>query len=175
MGITSKKLEEECSKYGSIISCVVKIDDESSKPLGYGYVQFETPNNADDCVSAMNNVQFGEKISQYLTSYQKTKDKTHMPNQIYTSKISQPPGKGKNWKTLSSRHSRSMVLSAHTESLKIKTLKKNTVLSHSRNKKVLRKLWPNLTTSKLKELMTVFTSPTPRTKLPEEEPSNPNT
>jgi len=59
--ITSKKLEEECSKYGSIISCVVKVDDESNRPLGYGYVQFETSNNAEDCVNSLNNVQFGEK------------------------------------------------------------------------------------------------------------------
>jgi polyadenylate-binding protein len=59
--ITSKKLEEECSKYGSIISCVVKVDEESGRPLGYGYVQFETPQNADDCVNSMNNVKLGEK------------------------------------------------------------------------------------------------------------------
>jgi polyadenylate-binding protein len=73
--ITSKKLEEECSKYGSIISCVVKVDDESNRPLGYGYVQFETPNNADDCVSAMNNVQFGEKnisVSYFLPKNKRT-------------------------------------------------------------------------------------------------------
>jgi polyadenylate-binding protein len=59
--ITSKKLEEECSKYGSIISCVVKVDDESNRPLGYGYVQFETQQNAEDCVNSMNNVKLGEK------------------------------------------------------------------------------------------------------------------
>lgn len=59
--ITSKKLEEECSKYGSIISCVVKVDDENARPLGYGYVQFETPQNAEECVNVMNNMQLGEK------------------------------------------------------------------------------------------------------------------
>jgi len=67
--ITSKKLEEECSKYGSIISCVVKVDDETNRPLGYGYVQFETPQNADECVTAMNNMKLGEKnlsVSHFL-------------------------------------------------------------------------------------------------------------
>jgi len=67
--ITSKKLEEECSKYGSIISCVVKVDEESNRPLGYGYVQFETGPNADDCVQAMNNMKLGEKnisVSHFL-------------------------------------------------------------------------------------------------------------
>merc|ERR1712151_67704 len=59
--ITSKKLEEECSKYGSIISCVVKCDDENNRPLGYGYVQFETPQNAEECVNTMNNMKLGEK------------------------------------------------------------------------------------------------------------------
>ena len=59
--ITSKKLEEECSKYGSIISCVVKVDEENNRPLGYGYVQFENQTNAEDCVQAMNNIKLGEK------------------------------------------------------------------------------------------------------------------
>lgn len=59
--ITSKKLEEECSKFGSIISCVVKIDDENNKPLGYGYVQFETAQNAEECQQQMNNMMLGEK------------------------------------------------------------------------------------------------------------------
>merc|ERR1711988_1004228 len=67
--ITSKKLEEECSKYGSIISCVVKVDEETNRPLGYGYVQFETGPNADDCVQTMNNMKLGEKnisVSHFL-------------------------------------------------------------------------------------------------------------
>merc|ERR1711935_507709 len=67
--ITSKKLEEECSKYGSIISCVVKVDEETSRPLGYGYVQFETGPNADECVQTMNNMKLGEKnisVSHFL-------------------------------------------------------------------------------------------------------------
>ncbi len=36
--VTSRKLEAKFSKFGSIISCVVKVDEESGKPLGYGYV-----------------------------------------------------------------------------------------------------------------------------------------
>jgi len=67
--ITSKKLEEECSKYGSIISCVVKVDEETGRPLGYGYVQFETGPNADECVQTMNNMKLGEKnisVSHFL-------------------------------------------------------------------------------------------------------------
>merc|ERR1712087_787377 len=59
--ITSKKLEEDCSKYGSIISCVVKVDEESNRPLGYGYVQFETPQNSEECLNQMNNMKLGEK------------------------------------------------------------------------------------------------------------------
>jgi len=59
--ITSKKLEEECSKFGSIISCVVKVDEENLKPLGYAYVQFENQQNADECVQQMNNMKMGEK------------------------------------------------------------------------------------------------------------------
>ena len=67
--ITSKKLEEECSKFGSIISCVVKVDEENARPLGYGYVQFETAQNAEDCVNSMNNNKLGEKnisVSMFL-------------------------------------------------------------------------------------------------------------
>merc|ERR1712127_466798 len=58
---SSKKLEEECSKFGSIISCVVKFDEENNKPLGYGYVQFESQQNADECCNQMNNMKLGEK------------------------------------------------------------------------------------------------------------------
>lgn len=41
--ITSKQLNEECSKFGEIVSCFVKRDEDTLRPtsLGYGYVQFE--------------------------------------------------------------------------------------------------------------------------------------
>lgn len=41
--VTSKQLNEECAKFGDIVSCFIRRDDddESGPSLGYGYVQFE--------------------------------------------------------------------------------------------------------------------------------------
>lgn len=39
----------------------MKVDEESNRPLGYGYVQFETGQNAEECVNTMNNMKLGEK------------------------------------------------------------------------------------------------------------------
>ena len=41
--MTSKQLNEECAKYGEIVSCFIRRDDEddNNASLGYGYVQFE--------------------------------------------------------------------------------------------------------------------------------------
>ena len=67
--ITSEQLEEECSKYGSVISCVVKADIDTGRPLGYGYVQFQTSQNSKDCVSSMNKMKLGDKkisVSHFL-------------------------------------------------------------------------------------------------------------
>jgi len=41
--VTSKQLNEECAKFGDIVSCFIRRDeeDEHCASLGYGYVQFE--------------------------------------------------------------------------------------------------------------------------------------
>ena len=35
--VTTKQLDEECSKYGEVLSCVIR-NNEKGESLGYGYV-----------------------------------------------------------------------------------------------------------------------------------------
>lgn len=35
--VTTKKLDEECSKYGEVLSCIIR-NNEKGESLGYGYV-----------------------------------------------------------------------------------------------------------------------------------------
>jgi len=43
--VRSRELEEMCSEYGSVVSCVVREDGRGGS-LGYGYVQFENEKDA---------------------------------------------------------------------------------------------------------------------------------
>lgn len=64
--ITSKQLNEECAKFGEIISCFVRRDEESDRPtsLGYGYVQFEKTEDGQRFLSDFNGRELnGQKVT----------------------------------------------------------------------------------------------------------------
>lgn len=67
----SKDLYEFFSKYGKILSCRVRYDNETGKCKGYGYVQFEMKESADKALDKNNNDILMEKkieTSPYICS-----------------------------------------------------------------------------------------------------------
>ena len=50
----------ECETYGKVLSCKFKLDSEGV-PIGYGYVQFETKEQAENCLNNLN----GKIINDY--------------------------------------------------------------------------------------------------------------
>ncbi|XVF56676.1 hypothetical protein PTKIN_Ptkin06aG0139600 [Pterospermum kingtungense] len=60
-GITEDLLEERFSRYGKFCSVVIMKDvNESSR--GFGFVNFQSPNNAKKAMEAMNGVQLGVEV-----------------------------------------------------------------------------------------------------------------
>lgn len=51
--VTTKQLEEETKEFGTILSCVVRLD-EKGESLGYGYVQYEDEESATKAIEALN-------------------------------------------------------------------------------------------------------------------------
>ena len=47
--ISQRQLEEECKKYGNVVSCFIKKVEKNGElvSLGYGYVQFEKKEEAE--------------------------------------------------------------------------------------------------------------------------------
>ncbi len=68
--VSTKELNEKFQEFGKIVSCTIRNDDQG-KSLGYGYVQYETEENAVKAIEAMNNQEFkGTKldVSKFVTS-----------------------------------------------------------------------------------------------------------
>lgn len=64
--ITSKQLNEECAKFGDIVSCFVRRDEDNDHPtsLGYGYVQFEKAEDGNRFLNEFNGRELnGQKVS----------------------------------------------------------------------------------------------------------------
>lgn len=64
--ITSRQLNEECKKFGNIISCFVKIEEINNnfESLGYGYVQFEKKEDGENFFNEMHDKELcNKKIS----------------------------------------------------------------------------------------------------------------
>lgn len=59
-GITEELLEERFSRYGKIISVVIMKDDKGSSK-GFGFVNFQSPDDAKKALEAMNGAQLGKK------------------------------------------------------------------------------------------------------------------
>jgi RNA recognition motif-containing protein len=59
--MTSKELEELCAPYGPIVCAKLRFDS-TGHSLGYGYVQFEKEQNANECMEALNGANVKESI-----------------------------------------------------------------------------------------------------------------
>lgn len=59
--ITSARLQEIFSKYGTVISC--KVAEENGKSKGYGFVQFDSEDSAMEALDAVHGtMQEGKKL-----------------------------------------------------------------------------------------------------------------
>jgi polyadenylate-binding protein len=58
--LTPKELEDKCSQFGNVICCKLKCDAVGHN-LGYGYVQFEKEQAANECREALNGKLLHEK------------------------------------------------------------------------------------------------------------------
>lgn len=83
--VTSKQLNEECAKYGEIVSCFVRKEEESKSKqmvsLGYGYVQFEKVDDGNAFFDDFNDKEInGQKVSveRFLSS--QVREKTECRN-----------------------------------------------------------------------------------------------
>lgn len=47
--VSGRELETICSEYGRVVTCKVK-DDEEGNSIGYGYVQFDSEESANNCL-----------------------------------------------------------------------------------------------------------------------------
>lgn len=58
--LTARELEEKCSQFGNVVCCKLK-SDTVGHSLGYGYVQFEKEQAANDCREGLNGKMLYEK------------------------------------------------------------------------------------------------------------------
>lgn len=56
--ITEKALEEKFSEFGKITNLLI-MKDENEMPKGFGFINFESPEDAKKAVEAMNGAQLG--------------------------------------------------------------------------------------------------------------------
>ncbi|KAI5077572.1 hypothetical protein GOP47_0007396 [Adiantum capillus-veneris] len=59
--ITENELEEKFSEFGKITNLII-MRDENDRPKGFGFVNFDNPEDAKRAVDAMNGAQLGSKI-----------------------------------------------------------------------------------------------------------------
>lgn len=81
--VTSKQLNEECAKFGDIVSCFVRRDEDSDRlvSLGYGYVQFERAEDGARFLEEFNGREInGQKIQVERFVSQKNRDKDECKN-----------------------------------------------------------------------------------------------
>ena len=83
--VTSKQLNEECSKYGNIVSCFVRKEEDAITKqvvsLGYGYVQFEKVENGNAFFEDFNGKELnGQKVSVEVFLNAQTREKTECKN-----------------------------------------------------------------------------------------------
>ncbi|CAN1307991.1 Polyadenylate-binding protein 7 [Linum perenne] len=61
LDVTEELLQEKFSKYGTVSSLVISKDDNGSS-RGFGFVNFDNPDDAKRAVEAMNGIELGSKI-----------------------------------------------------------------------------------------------------------------
>ena len=59
--VGGRDLEKLCSEFGTVVTCRVK-DDEEGNSIGYGYVQFEKEQEAEDCLNRIGQRLFFERL-----------------------------------------------------------------------------------------------------------------
>lgn len=59
--ITEKALEDKFSEFGKITNLII-MKDEDESPRGFGFINFESPDDAKKAVEAMNGAQLGSKV-----------------------------------------------------------------------------------------------------------------
>ncbi|CAN4121462.1 unnamed protein product [Withania somnifera] len=74
LDISEEHLREKCSEFGKIISLVIA-KDENGGSKGFGYVNFENPDEARRAMEAMNGSKFGCKILYVARAQKKTERK----------------------------------------------------------------------------------------------------
>lgn len=79
--VTEELLSEKFSKFGKI-SNVVVMRDENGNPRGFGFVNFEDPDDAKTAVESMNGVQIGNKLI-YVGRAQKKAEREQMLRRQY--------------------------------------------------------------------------------------------
>jgi polyadenylate-binding protein len=69
--IDNMGLQDMFQKFGNILSCKVATS-EDGKSKGYGFVQFESEESANDAIEKLNGSSFGEKqmyVQHFLVTY----------------------------------------------------------------------------------------------------------
>lgn len=79
--VSTKKLEEVCGEYGSVLSCTIR-NDKQGNSLGYGYVQFEDKESAERALENLNGFVMGEdKI--IVEKFVPHKNRKNTPKNLY--------------------------------------------------------------------------------------------
>lgn len=79
--VSTKKLEEACSEYGSVLSCTIR-NDKQGNSLGYGYVQFEDKESASRALENLNGFVLGDdKI--VVEKFVPQKNRKNTPKNLY--------------------------------------------------------------------------------------------
>jgi cold-inducible RNA-binding protein len=56
---TEAELREHFSKVGNVVSCSIIIDRATNRSKGFGFVEFETEEEANQAVETLNNTELG--------------------------------------------------------------------------------------------------------------------
>ena len=79
--VTTKKLDDLFSEHGKTVSCSIRTNN-SGESLGYGYVQYETEENAQIAIEKLNNsTTFGSPIS--VQKFVSSKNREVQKNNVY--------------------------------------------------------------------------------------------
>lgn len=85
--ITEKTLEEKFLEYGKITNLII-MRDENGRPKGFGFVNFESPEDAKKAVEAMNGAQLGSKVL-FVGRAQKRAEREQLLRRQYEEKRSE--------------------------------------------------------------------------------------
>nr|GEX94180.1 polyadenylate-binding protein 7 [Tanacetum cinerariifolium] len=81
LGMTQDVLEQTFAKFGKILSLVIARDDDGVSK-GFGFVNFEYPNDARKAVEEMNGSELGSKVLYVARAQKKSKREKILHNQF---------------------------------------------------------------------------------------------